>query len=59
MTQKVGKSIVGFFGTPREKEGKIGWRSSKKEGQVDLGFLYLGFWNLGFSLRLLVRYFNL
>jgi hypothetical protein len=38
MTQKVGKSTIGCFGTLREKEGKTGWRSPKKEGQVDLGF---------------------
>jgi hypothetical protein len=33
-----GKSHDGCFGTPRKKEGKTGWRSLEKEGQVDLGF---------------------
>jgi hypothetical protein len=32
------KSIIGFFGSPRDEEGKIGWLSSEKFGQVDLGF---------------------
>jgi hypothetical protein len=32
------KYTVGCFGAPHEKEGKIGWRSPKNAGQVDLGF---------------------
>ena len=37
-TQQAEKSIVGFFGAPREKEGNTGWRSPENMGQVDLGF---------------------
>jgi hypothetical protein len=33
-----GKTTVGCFGAPREKEGKTGWRSPENVGQVDLGF---------------------
>jgi hypothetical protein len=38
MTQEVEKSTTGCFGAPHKKEGKTGWRSPKKEDQVDLGF---------------------
>jgi hypothetical protein len=37
-TQQEEKSTVGFFGAPRRKEGKTGWRSMENVGQVDLGF---------------------
>jgi hypothetical protein len=57
-TQQAEKSIVGCFGSLREKEGKTGWRSPENAGQVDLGFWYLGFWHLGLGLRLSVSYCN-
>jgi hypothetical protein len=33
-----GKTTIGFFGAPHEKEGKTGWRIPENMGQVDLGF---------------------
>jgi hypothetical protein len=36
--RKRGKFTFVCFGAPHEKEGKIGWRSPEKVGQVDLGF---------------------
>jgi hypothetical protein len=37
------KSTIGFFGAPRKKEGKTGWRSPENMSQVDLWFWYIGF----------------
>jgi hypothetical protein len=37
MTQEVEKSSIRCLGAPRDGEGKTGWRSPERMGQVDLG----------------------
>jgi hypothetical protein len=37
MTREVEKDNIRFLGAPQDEEGKTGWRSPERMGQVDLG----------------------